>query len=122
MPAEASGSQRGTLLMTYRMQQEPPTGNNGTLIGGKRAGSEPVGLDYSIAPGQAYGLSSSLSDLLGGLPARALSARRPEVLARREVSKDAELLVQRHENAVLRRQTGWVRYRPARCGWRRCPG
>src|ERR1017187_9346110 len=31
-----------------------------------------VGLDYSIAPGQACGLRSSLSDHLGGLPASAL--------------------------------------------------
>jgi transposase len=39
------------------------------------------------------------------------------VLARREVSKDAELLVLRHENLVLRRQTGRVRYQPGDRMW-----
>ena len=39
------------------------------------------------------------------------------VLARREVSKDAELLVLRHENAVLRRQISKVRYRPGDRLW-----
>jgi transposase len=39
------------------------------------------------------------------------------VLARREVSKDVELLVLRHENAVLRRQIGCVRYQPGDRLW-----
>ena len=39
------------------------------------------------------------------------------VLARHEVSKDAELLVLRHENAVLRRQISRVRYQPGDRLW-----
>jgi putative transposase len=39
------------------------------------------------------------------------------VLARRETCKDAELLVLRHDNAVLRRQISRVRYQPGDRLW-----
>jgi putative transposase len=39
------------------------------------------------------------------------------VLFRRDPSKDAELLVLRHENVVLRRHIGRVRYEPADRAW-----
>ena len=39
------------------------------------------------------------------------------VLTRHQVSKDAELLVLRHQNAVLRRQIGRVRYEPGDRRW-----
>jgi putative transposase len=39
------------------------------------------------------------------------------VLVRRDLSKDAELLILRHENAVLRRQVARVRSTPADRVW-----
>ena len=39
------------------------------------------------------------------------------VLVRRDLSKDAELLVLRHENAVLRRHVGRARYEPVDRAW-----
>jgi putative transposase len=38
-------------------------------------------------------------------------------VARRDISNDAELLVLRHENTVLRRQITKVRYEPADRFW-----
>jgi hypothetical protein len=44
--------------------------------------------------------------------------RRPAVLVfRRDLAKEAELLVLRHENAVLRRHAGRIRYEPADRVW-----
>jgi putative transposase len=39
------------------------------------------------------------------------------LLFRKDMTKDAELLVLRHENAVLRRHTGRIRYEPADRVW-----
>jgi hypothetical protein len=89
------------------------------MVACQRPHSRLWGLDYSIAPGcsawprrsagwhhryvifsLAYQLTRYLLDFL-------------MLLTRREASKEAELLVLRHENAVLRRQAGRVRYQPA---------
>src|SRR5208283_3358688 len=39
------------------------------------------------------------------------------LISRRDLAKDAELLVLRHENAVLRRHAGRIRYGPADRVW-----
>ena len=39
------------------------------------------------------------------------------LMVRRDLAKDAELLVLRHQNAVLRRHVGRVRYEPADRVW-----
>ena len=39
------------------------------------------------------------------------------LISRRDLAKDAELLVLRHENAVLRRNAGRIRYGPADRVW-----
>jgi putative transposase len=76
-----------------------------------------VGLDYWIWLGRAAGLGSSLSDLLGRLPLVRRLLGCLMLLAQREVSKDAEFLVLRHQNAVLRRHMGRMRYEPDDRAW-----
>jgi transposase len=51
------------------------------------------------------------------VPAGALLLGLTAVLMRRDLSKDAELLVLRHENTVLRRQVARVRYTPVDRAW-----
>jgi hypothetical protein len=74
-----------------------------------------------VAPGQSghrvsLGPWSGDRSLLYRLTRRLLSV--PAVLLRRDIAKDAELLVLRHENTVLRRQiTVQVRYEPADRFW-----
>ena len=76
-----------------------------------------MGLDYWIGPRRAVGLGSSLSDHFGRLPACPLSAGLPDGATRRQLSKDAELLVLRHENALLSGQVSRARYQPADRLW-----
>jgi putative transposase len=86
----------------------------------------PVGLDYSIASERSITASGLVGRLswdyrwvifsVGYLLARCLLSCLA-VLARCEVSKDAELLVLRHEKVVLRRQVTRVRYQPADRLW-----
>jgi putative transposase len=84
---------------------------------GSARGTDLVGLDYWIWPVRASRLGSSLSDRFGlYLLVRCLLSCLT-VLARHQASKDAELLVLRHENAVLRRQVGRVRYEPGDRLW-----
>ena len=113
-------------MSTFRIWiRVPPSIEYPQLPGFTAGGGSPVGLDYSIAaarPVRAGGsagwhhrcvifsvacqLTRCLLDCL-------------MLLTRRETSKDAELLVLRHENAVL--LAGSAISPPTGCGSRRCP-
>jgi hypothetical protein len=72
-----------------------------------------VRLDYWIGLGRAGGLGSSLSAHFGHLPACSLPAGSPVGAGPGAGVQGCRALVLRHENAVLRRQAGRVRYQPA---------
>ncbi|PZS37652.1 MAG: hypothetical protein DLM62_18100 [Pseudonocardiales bacterium] len=78
-----------------------------------------MGLDYSILAGLgllvAWDYRRVIFSIVYLLTRRLLGCLM--VMARREVSKDAELLVLRHQNAVLRRQVSRPRYQPADRLW-----
>jgi transposase InsO family protein len=78
-----------------------------------------VGLNYTILPGLgllvAWDYRRVIFSIVYLLTRRLLGCLM--VMARREVSKDAELLVLRHQNAVLRRQVSRSRYQPADRLW-----
>jgi hypothetical protein len=61
--------------------------------------------------------SSSDAVIFDLVSAGAVSAWLTVVLVRQDLSKDAELLVLRHENAVVRRQIARVPYTPADRAW-----
>ena|GEM_PF-2265910 len=85
---------------------------------------DPVGLGNTIGPHDLGACGLWLSSCDAGSMFLSLVYRATRrvlgtatVLLRRDVFKDAELLVLRHENAVLRRQIPRVRYEPADRFW-----